>query len=266
MSVSSPNKEAEATFLVRHVGENVQHFSGLFIVHGRPAPVDLPLAALVDGLDCGEGIVSRGFGRTRYEMYVLSESEQADCAAAGESITFRSGGLDAGTATFEVRGSESLDLIVGSAPMYVPYWYDVPGLTGAVSAYVRGMLCGEGYLDVGALLPQNFQHVFVRSDATTLGCGAPGAVVDLKVGSRFVTQVLWREGRVHVDELEHVGDANCDTRNDSLDATLALQFGAGLLLQLECQDGADVNRDGTVDAVDAALILQRTAGLISHYP
>ena len=58
------------------------------------------------------------------------------------------------------------------------------------------------------------------------------------------------------------GDANCDGSVSSIDAALVLQFVAGLLSALACQDAADANSDGEVTSVDAALILQFVAGLV----
>ena len=43
---------------------------------------------------------------------------------------------------------------------------------------------------------------------------------------------------------------------------LILQFSASFVGELLCQDVADVNQDGSVDALDATLILQFTAGLL----
>ena len=58
------------------------------------------------------------------------------------------------------------------------------------------------------------------------------------------------------------GDANCDGTADSLDAALVLQYVAGLLYELPCQDLADADGDRVVTSVDAALILQYESGLI----
>ena len=63
-----------------------------------------------------------------------------------------------------------------------------------------------------------------------------------------------------------VGDADCDGTVASTDAALVLQFNAGLLDALLCQDAADVNGDGSITSVDAALILQFTAGLLNSLP
>ena len=58
------------------------------------------------------------------------------------------------------------------------------------------------------------------------------------------------------------GDASCDGNVNAIDAALILQFSAGLLGALDCQDAADVNNDGAINSIDAALILQFTAGLL----
>jgi hypothetical protein len=62
------------------------------------------------------------------------------------------------------------------------------------------------------------------------------------------------------------GDADCNHAVSSIDAALILQFGAGLLHSLACQDAADVNSDLHVDSRDAALILQYLAALIPSLP
>ena len=59
-----------------------------------------------------------------------------------------------------------------------------------------------------------------------------------------------------------LGDANCDGSVNALDATFLLQFAAGLIDSLPCQDKSDVNGDGVSDSLDAALVLQFDAGLI----
>jgi plastocyanin len=63
-----------------------------------------------------------------------------------------------------------------------------------------------------------------------------------------------------------LGDVNCDGDANAIDAALLLQFGAGILDDLECLQNADVNGDGRVDAIDAALVLQFVAGLLDTLP
>jgi hypothetical protein len=62
---------------------------------------------------------------------------------------------------------------------------------------------------------------------------------------------------------ERLGDADCSTVRDAVDAALVLQFRAGLIGGVACSLNADFNGDGDVTAVDALLVLQLVAGLIT---
>ncbi|MEX0786409.1 MAG: dockerin type I domain-containing protein [Dehalococcoidia bacterium] len=62
------------------------------------------------------------------------------------------------------------------------------------------------------------------------------------------------------------GDVDCNDAVDSRDATLVLQYVAGLISSLACSENAHTNGDGTINAADAMLILQRQAGLLSRLP
>ncbi len=61
-----------------------------------------------------------------------------------------------------------------------------------------------------------------------------------------------------------LGDANCDGTVNSIDVAIILQYVAGFIASLQCQQAADVNHDGMVNSIDAAVILQYIAGLISQ--
>jgi subtilisin family serine protease len=60
-----------------------------------------------------------------------------------------------------------------------------------------------------------------------------------------------------------IGDVNCDSVVNAIDAALILQLSATLLSSLECQSNGDVQPDARIDSIDAALVLQLIAGLIS---
>lgn len=261
-----PDEEVEVVFLVRKVGEDVQRFFGIPIVDGLPASLGVTLDALVDGVSCGDGIVAERDGLIRYELYVLGASERPGCAQNGDEVLFTIDRAEAGSATFSARRRQDLDLIAGSAPMYFSFWFYSPPLEGAVVPYVGSTMCGQAFLETFALAPPNFQTVFVTSEATQPGCGAPGRAVTLRIGDAVLEQLVWEEGRVASDHLQHVGDANCDGTVDSIDAVLVLQHDAGLQSSLECAKAANVNGDAGVNSVDAALVLQFHARLISYFP
>ena len=98
----------------------------------------------------------------------------------------------------------------------------------------------------------------------------PGSPVDL-IGGEFgkTTQEISANDLMWDFFVDHPlasalgpGDVNCDGRVNAVDAALVLQFSAGLLGSLPCENGGDVDGDGEVTSIDAALILQFSAGLI----
>ena len=62
------------------------------------------------------------------------------------------------------------------------------------------------------------------------------------------------------------GDVSCDGAVNAIDATLILQFHAGLLSSMPCAASADINLDGSIDPLDVTLILQFDAGRIGSLP
>lgn len=63
-----------------------------------------------------------------------------------------------------------------------------------------------------------------------------------------------------------IGDVDCDGVVSSIDASVILQYSAGLLASLPCNGAADPNGDGRTTAVDATVILQVVAGFIHDLP
>ncbi len=61
-------------------------------------------------------------------------------------------------------------------------------------------------------------------------------------------------------QTKQCGDVNDDGRVNSIDASLMLQYIAGLIRDLPNRPSADVNGDGTINAIDVLLILQHSAG------
>ena len=63
-----------------------------------------------------------------------------------------------------------------------------------------------------------------------------------------------------------LGDAGCDGDIDAADATVILQFVAGLIDHLNCPLNADADQDGQITPTDALVILQFVAALIDSLP
>ena len=62
------------------------------------------------------------------------------------------------------------------------------------------------------------------------------------------------------------GDVDCNDTVNTIDAALVLQYDAGFLASLVCQQIGDINGDGRVNSIDASFILQYAAGLIDQLP
>ena len=73
----------------------------------------------------------------------------------------------------------------------------------------------------------------------------------------LTTSQTWR-----IQVVRNIYDVNCDGTTSSIDALIVLQFSAGQLASLPCEESADVNGDGVVNVLDALLILQFNAGLL----
>lgn len=62
------------------------------------------------------------------------------------------------------------------------------------------------------------------------------------------------------------GDVDCNGWPDPIDASLILQFSAGMISSLPCPGGGDIDGDGQTNPLDAALVLQFSAGMIDSLP
>jgi hypothetical protein len=59
-----------------------------------------------------------------------------------------------------------------------------------------------------------------------------------------------------------MGDADCSTTVNSVDASIILQTTAGLIHTVPCARNAHLNSDALITSVDASILLQFVAGLI----
>ena len=135
-----------------------------------------------------------------------------------------------------------------------------PGPTGngLLATLVFATSCsGSSALPFGPLTGDTFFNEAVTlSDALATAIPVSGVGGELNVTGGIACQAA----------SENIGDANCDDTVNVIDAALILQFTAGLLETLPCQDNADANASGGVDVIDAALILQFVAGLVGNLP
>lgn len=158
---------------------------------------------------------------------------------------------------------------------------DVTGLTAGVASLSVGSEYACVVTEAGGVKCWGSNHYGQLGNVTMTDQTSPADVTDLANGAisvsagDFHTCALttaaevkcWGNhiGTTPVDVVgltPGVGDVNCDGATDSIDAVFILQYAAGLLPVLGCQEGADTNLDGHVDARDAALILQFSAGLL----
>lgn len=99
-----------------------------------------------------------------------------------------------------------------------------------------------------------------RSPTLTITVTKPQAEGWVDIESLTTGQVR----RIAVASARH--DVNCDGSTNVIDATIILQYSAGLLASLPCLANGDADGDGTIDPLDALLILQLVSGLIDSLP
>ena len=164
------------------------------------------------------------------------------------------GGSINGTVTEEGTGTPLAGICVDVAgPSFAFFGFDVTDASGGYS--VGGLATGDytvnfydcGDTDTYFAEYYDDQVDFDLADLVAVVAGSKTSGIDAELSGTVVILI---------------GDANCNENVDSIDATVVLQFVAGLLGGLPCADAADTNGDGDITSVDATLILQFTAGLL----
>ena len=120
----------------------------------------------------------------------------------------------------------------------------------------------QGGVALGAEVPCGAEDdSCIRSPTLTITVGEPqSSSGSVDVESLITGQVV----RIRV--VTQRFDVNCDGATNPLDALLLLQYIAGVVPELPCQELADVNSDGTINVLDSLLILQFDAGLYIPAP
>ena len=193
-------------------------------------------------------------------------NDQPDAASADfvlVTIGSKTSGIDAqlaiggsinGTVTAEGTGAPLADICVDAIDSSFAFFgFDITDASGAYS--IVGLAGGDytvDFTDCGETVTYlaefyDDQPDFDSATLVAVVAGIKTSGIDAELAEAAVVLT---------------GDANCNGTVDSIDATIVLQFVAGLLGALPCADAADANGDGDITSVDATLILQFTAGLL----
>ena len=185
---------------------------------------------------------------------------------------------EGGTATLDIT-AEDISL-PGLGAWTIGIVYDSSMLT-AVSCVdgVGPSACNASFSDnrveiTGASADGHIFDVVLAS--ITFACDSAGAsdlliivkdLADATEGSPVKLSFKLQNGRITCTpsgetQSDLLGDVDCNGLVNSRDALLVLQYDAGLIDSLPCQQLGDVNGDGRINSVDAGLIKQIDAGLL----
>ncbi len=246
--------------------------TGVALLEDDWAPQGASIVAYVGGQECGATVSWGSPSGNNFIIEVLGAGERVGCAVPGDTVEFRVEGVPS------AGGLEWMPYTAASFPVqvhhlvamqdYAWYWFESDVRSPLknnvlVEALVDGTVCGEAEIEAPVFADVlGFGRLIVPSAEIETGCGQLGADVTFRVdGVRSKGTVAWETGVQRID-LAVSGDANCDMTLNAIDATLLLQFVAGLVEDLACIHIADVSGDGLVDSRDAMLILQFEAGLL----
>lgn len=188
--------------------------TGLALLEDDFAPPGTLIEAFVNGQECGtaESTESHGGQQVNFVIEVLGASEREGCAANGDDVTFRVGGVLAPetlswiphTQLPSVLGFSFLNLTaIGDRAWY---WYERSGAgqpaVGAIfQAVVGGQACGEAVVieETQRAAAEGFSRLIVPSEEIQPGCGRPGATVSILVDGVEVASLPWQPGVQRID-------------------------------------------------------------------
>jgi hypothetical protein len=164
---------------------------GTATIDGVLAGPGTAVQAFVNGVDCGDAVVSSG---GNYSIDVVSGVSRPGCAYDGAQVTFAVAGLAADQVVFFSTGTFiNLNLTAHSlppAPLPPAHFYGLVYFNGqplpapaVIGAFIGATSCGVGGVAAGG-----GYSIDVASSAVTAGCGVPGAVVQFRIGGALTAQ------------------------------------------------------------------------------
>ena len=139
-----------------------------------------------------------------------------------------------------------------------------PGAGNDSNIFVFDLTPGERIVNSVNISNSGEEEVAIRLFAASAATASAGGVVVPEATTRDSGLASWitiKEERVIIGP----GDAVEVEFSVAVPANASAgKHAAALVAELPCQDVADVNQDGTVNAVDATLILQFAAGLLDN--
>lgn len=193
---------------------DVAVIAGIALLEDDRAPPGTLVEALVDGQECGTTEVLAD-DELNFGLHVLGEQEGSGCAAPGDQVRFRVGGVEAAeTLTFlpfaytPGPGYDIHNVVAMQdhawywMELYTPTGSFVQGSTLPVQALVGDEVCGETIVQGVGGSTTGFSRLIVPSADIQHGCGRPGAMVSFRVGGVLLeTTVSWQPGLQQIELL-----------------------------------------------------------------
>jgi hypothetical protein len=186
-------------FLMHDLGRTVMELSGEAIGSGLPLVQGVP--GITAPFDSCAHFFFDGVSEiaTRVGVIVSGSDAAVGCPAAGAEITPAISGDAAGPAITYVPGANVSTSFVSLGDSMRFYNSSYPVTAAWVLDVASGTIARDCMVarDLRGFVPQGSQRVFVLSDKTLPGCGAPGRLVLFFSGAqRLAPRLDWRAGSI----------------------------------------------------------------------
>lgn len=188
--------------------------TGLALLEDGIAPPGTLIEAFVNGQECGtaESIDNNGGQQENFVIEVLGASEREGCAASGDDVAFRVGGVLA-PETLSWLPHTQLPSVLGFSFLNLTaigdrawYWYErsgagQPGVGEPFQALVGGQVCGEAVVieETQRAAAEGFSRLIVPSEEIQPACGRAGATVRFLVDGVELASLPWQPGVQRLD-------------------------------------------------------------------